>query len=113
MHNTGKETHPEFNIVLLEAIDRGISDVLGPNVLQSLYDGLARTHSITRDELPYHLETCFEVLQNVFGVRGAKTIGRNIAHRLYEKLGFDFEDIPYHSLNDYIESAKRKLAEGK
>jgi hypothetical protein len=103
--------HVEFNTALLEAFDQTISDLLGTNVLSALYDVLARNHDISRDELPYRLDTAFKQLEQVFGVKGAKTIGRAIATRLYGKLGLEFESIPNLGLDEYIQTAKNRLAQ--
>jgi len=88
---TAGRKHVEFNTVLLEAFDQAICEMLGATVLQALYDRLAKRDDVSRDELPYRLETAFEQLEQVFGVKGAKTIGRaiaiwsNIATKLTEK----------------------------
>lgn len=101
----------EFNKVLLEAFDQTINDLLGLIVLHALYEWLAQKHNISRDELPYHLETPFEQFEVVFGVKGAQTIGRALAIRLYGKLGLTFESLPNLSLEQYIEMAKKRLAQ--
>ena len=108
---TADRKYVEFNAVLREAFDETVSDLLGPNVLSVLYDVLARNHDISRGELPYRLDTAFKQLEQVFGVKGAKTIGRAIATRLYGKLGLEFESIPNLGLDEYIRTAKNRLAQ--
>jgi len=62
---------------------------------------------VTRDELPYRLEMAYEILREIFGIQG----GRTIARRLYEKLGLRFEEVPKFELMDYVEIAKNKLSQ--
>jgi phage baseplate assembly protein W len=51
--------HQEFNSVLLEAIDESIGELLGQRVLESLYSALEKHNDVTRDELPYRLDTAY------------------------------------------------------
>jgi len=103
--------HREFNEVLVEAMDESVRELLSSLVLETLYRVLLEHYDVTRDELPYRLQTVFEILTKLFGTRGGLTIGKNISRRLYEKLGLEFEEVPHFELVDYMEIAKRKLAQ--
>lgn len=100
----------EFYSVFAEAADEIITEVLGATVLNSLYSTLANNYDITRDELPYRLDTASSILENVFGVKGARTIGRSIIRRFYSKLDVEFKEDHDHPLEVYMKIAKRELA---
>ena len=82
----------EFYSVFMDATDETITELLGPAVLNALYARLADTYDITRDELPYRLDTAYSVLETVFGVKGARTISRSIVRRFYGKLNVEFKE---------------------
>lgn len=88
-----------------------MSGLLGHGVLSSLYTALLRLH-VPRGQLPGNLDTIDALLKEVFGLTGAKTITTAIARRFYEKLGIEFNEIHNSTLTEYVEIAKRKLAQG-
>jgi hypothetical protein len=95
--------------MLVSALDQALSDVLSAKVLQSVYAYLRDKHDLTREEVPYRLDTYFSVLESAFGVKGARTIGRLAARILYTRLNLQFEDDPDFTLKDYLEQAKLEL----
>jgi len=99
----------EFNQALIEAFDEVVSELLGSDVLDSLYLALKNRYTVSKDELPYRLDTAYSMLEHVFGFKGVRTIGNRIARRLYERLSLEFNDDD-RTLLDYVEDAKRKLA---
>ena len=99
----------EFNDFLVESIDQTIRALLSRNVVDSLHAHLQTNYSITRDEIPYRLDTLITTLEKVFGVRSSQTITKAIARRFYLKLGLEFKDIPSRSLLEYVDGAKMKL----
>jgi len=105
------ETGRDFNGTLNKAISETIQTLLGPTVLQTLNRVLDEKHSVTADELPCRLETLWEVLENGFGHVSSRTVGRQIAKNFYSKLGLQFVPNPEWTLRDYVEEAKRKVAE--
>jgi hypothetical protein len=86
-----------------------MTELLGRDVVESLYTCLEKHHDITKDELPYRLETAYSVLENVFGVKGARTIGTRIARRLYQKLNLPFASELGYTPVEYVNIAKKKL----
>lgn len=98
----------DFNERLVESIDETITALLSKGVLDSLYLHLERCFAITKDELPYRLETFFSILEKTFG-SSEKTIGKAIAKRFYFKLRLEFDEKANHNLREYVEEAKRKL----
>ena len=99
--------HQEFNSALQESIDESISELLGQKVLESLYSVLQKQYDVTRDELPYRLDTAYKLLGEVFGIQATRTISKSISRRLYQKLNLDFEDAVDLSLTQYVEIAKK------
>lgn len=99
----------DFNNDVKVAIDDAVADLVGPNVLVSLYQHLVTHYDLSGLEVPYRLDTLFEVFENVFGVAGARTIERTIAKRLYFRLGLDFHEAQNYRLEDYLEQAKKEL----
>ena len=101
----------DLNGAISSAIDATIVDVLGAASLITLYDELRGQYSITRDELPYRTETLYKVLEDAFGIFGAKTLGSVIARTLYVNQGLVFENHDGYSLPDYVEFAKSKFSQ--
>lgn len=83
--------------------------MLGANVLPSLYAALEKHYAVTRDELPYRLETMYWVLENVFGFRGSRIIEKHIVRKFYNKLGLSFGNVDGYTLKDYVEAARKKM----
>ena len=105
--------HQEFNSILLEAIDESIGELLGQVVLGALYSVLEKRYDVTRDELPYRLDTAYKLLGEVFGIQATRTISKSISRRLYEKLNLKFDDAAGLGLMEYVDMAKKKLAQGQ
>jgi hypothetical protein len=104
----------EFNDILVESIDETITALLSQEVLNALYVHLEKVHSISKDEVPYRLETLFSTLQKTFGVTGSKTISRAVAKKFYAQLQLPFPDLHGNldlTLTEYVEEAKIKLQE--
>ena len=99
----------EFNNEFKQAFDGAIFGIVGQDVLRSLYTHLKDHYDITPDEVPYRLDTVFETLELAFGVKGARTISRAIAKRLYRRLNLQFVETENYRLQDYLEQAKKDL----
>jgi len=94
---------------LLESIDETITGLLSRKVVDALYLNLQTVHSISRDEVPYKLDTFCSTMEKLFGLRGANTICKAIARKLYAKLGLTFYDNPDRTLLEYVEDARIRL----
>jgi len=99
----------EFNELFCQAADESISEILGANVLASLYAFLEKQHAVSRDELPYRLETMYVVLESVFGFRGSRTIEKHIVRKFYHNLNLPFSTVDGYTLKDYVEAARKKI----
>ena len=82
--------------------------LLSRQVAEALYERLEKDYSISKDELPSHLDKLLLALEETFG-HSVDVIGRAIAKRLYSKLGFDMSILPRGDLIDSVEKAKRML----
>jgi hypothetical protein len=105
-----RRKHREFNDAMADSIDESIRELFSPQVLEQFHNVLLGRYDVSRDELPYRLETAYRILTNVFGMKGAETIGRMIVRRLYQKFGLEFDGSLGLNLMDYVELAKKKLA---
>lgn len=101
----------EVNDILVESIDDMITALLSRQVVEALYVHLQGTYSISKDEVPYKLETLCATLERTFGLSGSITIGKAIARKFYGKLGLTFSNHPGRTLLEYVEEAKIKLRE--
>jgi hypothetical protein len=97
-----------FNELLCMSIDDAIAQLLGPQLLESLYHHLNSHYSVTRDELPYRLQTMCAVLKIEFGFKGARTIERQIAKNFCKRMNAVFLDTPDCTLDMYLEGVKKK-----
>jgi hypothetical protein len=100
---------PDFDGKLRVAIDETIADVLGGRVLGALHEYLTKNYDVTLDEIPYRLNTVFESLEVVLGVRGASAMGWMIAKRFYAKIGLRFVRNENYGLEEYFQQAKSTL----
>lgn len=103
------EKGAEFNLILIKSIDETLTGLLSVRVVDALYDHLEKVHAISKDEVPYRLETLLSTLEKIFGGPSSKIIGKAVAKKLYAKLGLAFPLIhnnPDPTLAEYIEEAK-------
>jgi len=99
----------EFNDEVKRAIDGIICGIVGQDVLDSLHNHLETRYGITPDEIPYRVDTLFEILENAIGVAGAKSLSRAIAREVYYGYNIDFRPLYEYTLQGYLEQAKRLL----
>ena len=99
-----------FNEIVCQAIDKTLEELIGPEVVKSLYMHLSEKFGVDRNELPYRIDTVCSVLEGVFGVKGARVIERKVAKNLYDKLFLPFNDEQGLTLEDFLTSAKRTIS---
>lgn len=95
--------------LLLESIDEALTDLLGTRAREAVYDYVERNCLLSRNDIPRRLDVLLDVLKDNFG-RGARTISRVIAKKLYAKLDWNFEDLPNFEVTDYVAHIRRRLA---
>jgi hypothetical protein len=101
----------DFNKVLDQAIKESITEMLGSNVLTALYSSLEKFHNITSDMIANRIDVMYSILADLFGDKSARIIGKHIALRLYDKLNLPFEEKIEFSLLNYVEAARKQIAE--
>ena len=94
--------------LLLESVSETLSDLLGTRARDALFQYLERNCSLPRDQIATQSRNFFAALEEVSG-KGGKTIGRAIIRRLYEKLCWDFHEIPGFEAEDYLDTVKSRL----
>jgi hypothetical protein len=83
---------------------------LGSRVTSVFWHHYQAFLGITRDEMPYRLDTLFASLKGTFGV-GGETLGRVIVKKLYAKANVPLELKPDHTLAEYVEELKQILSQ--
>src|SRR3990170_395002 len=95
--------------LLLQCIDEVLADLLGRKPTEAVYDHLERNHSLARNQIPRHLSIFQGLLEEAFG-KGSRTITRSIIKRMYDKLEWEFVDVPSFELEDYLEAIRARIA---
>jgi len=97
-----------LNGLLSESIDQVLEDLLGRKAKEAVYDYLERNCSLARDDIPQNTEKFFNLTEETFG-KGSITIARCITERLWEKLGWRFEDVHGFEFSDYLNMARARV----
>jgi hypothetical protein len=96
-----------FSTVLSESIEEVLVNLLGEHVKQTIYECLER-QGLRIPQLPEYLPRFDAFLEDNFGRAGA-VIERQIARRLYTRLGLNLVVVPHYALTDYVDMAFRRL----
>ena len=94
----------------MESVSEAVSEVLGNRVTSAFWYHYQAFLGVTREEMPYRLDTLFSSLKNTFGV-GGETLGRIIVKKLYAKVNVPLELKPDRTLAEYVEELKQILAQ--
>jgi len=97
-----------LNSLLSESIDQVLEDLLGRKAKEAVYDYLERNYSLARDDIPQDTEKFFDLAEETFG-KGSITIAHCLVERLWEKLGWEFEDVHGFEFSDYLEMARARV----
>jgi hypothetical protein len=97
----------DVNGLLFECIDEILAGLLGLKARSSVYLTILTKFSVTREDLPDHLNGLVSVLAEDFGPGPAKNVSRAIAKRFYSELGLDFGEDQDLNLLSYVQDAKR------
>jgi len=100
-----------FNELLIKSIDDTITALLSKQVAEAIYSHLERIHSVSKFQIPDHLDVLSSALEQTFGRPSSTTISKAIAKALYEELGLDFSARARGTLTGYVDEAKMRLRE--
>lgn len=104
-----KPTSSLFDRLLVEAVDVALADLLGDRTRNQIYDYLAAHYSYGREEIPERIDEFYTFLENTFA-GGSRTVGRTIIRRLFDKLGYEYVNVPGFEFFDYLETVKARVA---
>lgn len=96
----------DFNEILCICINETLGGILGLVARDAIYLNLLSKFSVTREELPTHLDNLLAILEENFGQAATRTISRAIARRLYSEVQVDFIDRPEFNLDSYVREVK-------
>lgn len=96
--------------LLAESIDEVLENLVGKKAKEAILDHLERNHSLAREDIPKNVQKFFALTDQTFGEKGSRTIARCIAKRLWENLGWRFENIEGFEFQDYLEAARARIA---
>jgi len=99
--------------LVFKCIDETLAGVMGSLVRDALYLRLLTKYSLTREEIPQHLEIFDQILTDNFGPRAGGVLSRAIAKRLYSELQLPFVEYTELGLREYVTEAKAKLLDAK
>ncbi len=100
----------DFNAILVRCVQDAVAEVLGRDVANAMFVQMFENYDITKEEVPYRLETFFCILEGAFGYKGSRVLSRVIAKKLYASLSIRFHEKPEKRLTDYVEEAKKTMA---
>ena len=99
----------EFNDLLVDSVTETITEIFGSKVTPAFWYHYQGYLGISRDEIPYRLETLFSGLKGAFGI-GGETLGRSIIKKLYAKADVPLIYVQDKPFAEYVEELKETLA---
>lgn len=94
----------EFNQLILEAVDEGLSILGGDPVKRAFYYHLEKRANIKRSEIPDKLEAFHDALVDLF-FDGSVILERRISRHLYGRLGLELPTDNGWTIADYVREA--------
>jgi hypothetical protein len=94
----------EFNQLILEAVDEGLSILGGDPVKRAFYYHLEKRANIKRNEIPDKLEAFHDALAELF-FDGSVILERRISRHLYGRLGLELPADNGCTIVDYVRKA--------
>jgi hypothetical protein len=104
---SSSRTSREFNHLVLEAIDEGLSILGDDPVKRAFYYHLKKRANIKRTEIPDKLKEFHEALADLF-FDGSIILERRISRHLYERLGLELPTNDGWTIADYVKEACAK-----
>jgi hypothetical protein len=98
----------EFNQLVLEAVDEGLSILGGDPVKDAFYYHLEKRANVKRSEIPDKLGAFHEALADLF-FHGSVILERRISRYLYGRLGLELPPDNELTIADYVKEALCQL----
>jgi len=102
-------TLKNFDGLVFRCIDETLAGVMGLVARDTIYLDLLTNFSITRDDLPRHLDSLMAVFESRFGQSPTKALSRAIARRLYSELQMEFASSRELDLSEYVSEVRAIL----
>jgi len=100
----------KFEVLVVEAIEVGLSNVLGESAKDALFHHLEKTCGLKRHEVSSRVDDFARKLETLLGP-GAEVLERAIVNDLYNRLSIESEEVGGFGFADYIERARKKILE--
>lgn len=95
--------------LLSDCIDQVLSDLVGGKAKEAFYDYMERNYAVAREDIPRNFGKFYTLTEEVCG-KGSRTIARCIMKRLWQRLGWTFEDMPDFMFSDFLETTRARIA---
>ncbi|MGD0176465.1 MAG: hypothetical protein ABSC50_06545 [Candidatus Bathyarchaeia archaeon] len=95
--------------MLSDCIDQVLSDLVGGKAKEAFYDYMERNYAVAREDIPRNFGKFYTLTEEVCG-KGSRTIARCIMKRLWQRLGWTFEDMPDFMFSDFLETTRARIA---
>lgn len=98
------EVERRIDSILLDSVDRALTDRFGVRVTQAFYSYFEEKFGLTRELIATRLDKFVLAISETFGE--GRVLDRAIAKRFYDGLGLRFNERPAYSLLDYVKEAR-------
>jgi hypothetical protein len=99
-----------FNEMLVKSIDEALTELLGDKGRDSLYQHLAEHYDITREEMPYRLDSLHAAIEQILGEKASKVLDIEIVKYLARQTKVPLPDTRDISLQTYLLKARKLVA---
>jgi hypothetical protein len=96
----------QFNELLIKSIDEAVTELWGEKGRDSLYQHLTEHYDITRDEIPYRLDSLYAAIEQTLGDKAAKILDYEIAKYLSRQISVPLPKTRNYTLQTYLLQAK-------
>lgn len=94
----------EFNQIILESVDDGLSILGDESVLSAFYSCLEKRKGIERQDIPYKVDAFLGFLEELFH-EGASIIERRIERSLFKRIHTVYVEHKDWRFNEYVDYA--------
>ena len=99
-----------FNEVLVKSIDEALTELLGEKGRDHLYQHLAEHYDVTRDEIPYRLDSLHAAIEQTLGDKASRILDLEIAKYLSRQIKVPLPETRDYTLQTYLLKARKLIA---